>query len=918
MPGNQNTDTGTDTSPIPAEDQMNQSEETWAQQIYKLWGEMLPTWADAFGEVYEAEREREREELAQATARMDEDDRRQAEQQVRSDAASTLAFENIERVYELKEELTLLDNNPLEMVDMPDAPDRTFGKVISDQIAAFRLQKEELFLEVQIFTGLDMEKQAFTTANELVGMLLGKALVQSGVYNFAACEVTLAEVERKLKDMKNLLRDAQVHPATYVSNEDQVLIGQDVKKVKEIIFNLQDAGYTGLGTSLLIEMNQYQDAVSRPSDARWTELMSDAEACKKALPELRSSAKYIETLCESMTMAQPTTAASDTLEELRDYQSESSRDLSSTLRVIASLKAKAERRERWIKQEEWAEKNLDVRTQAYRKQLEKFVVFDADHQVVTKESKTEARARAVDTEGLDKDVMATMPKRPGGKDVKAVPRATINKLLESFEFLDEMRLSGVTGMEAIALEEFIKTEDILEGINSNPTGYDDLQTRTQKMLDKVATTKSGKKAIYYVEAKMNLEEDIRLLREQAPDMNINKALGRCNKLEGTRFHPLLRQLEESLAFREVFEMKLEPIEKIFKEIPGLLARLGKARPELAMRFKKIWQPKQEKVYHGELELELKQAKVTAHNAATVDDVKEAISQVNTVKIKADKYVEELRARVALLGEDVDGPVTTPERDEFFEKIEEDYKNGVQLEIDRKVAKGKFNETSGPMKDELDMLTAKSKSWKGAKALLKGFPRIDEATFDPTRFKDLLTEVKLLEQECAVNSSYDENMDRLKELKGMYDAMRGELTGFREDIAKDVVKAAEKAITRMESAKAFAEGDFITGVASQQEAGEDYVNAGSLKRFTTCVSKPIIPGELRTYAQVIGDSKKSLQERKKAREEALRLVRPLLARLDSDKAVKLYRRHPFSELDNDINVLRPVLVQLEVKLLTLAS
>ncbi|KZK97770.1 hypothetical protein PsAD5_02005 [Pseudovibrio sp. Ad5] len=917
MPGNQNTDTGTDTNPIPAEDQMNQSEETWAQQIYKLWGEMLPTWADAFGEVYEAEREREREELAQATARMDEDDRRQAEQELRHDAASTLAFEDSERFFELKNEMTILESNPMEAIDMPDSPDMSLSKVIIDQIAAFKLQKEELFLEVQVFKGLEAEKLAFTTANELVGMLIDKAYIQSGVYNFAACEVTLSEMERKLKDMKNLLRDAQVHPATYVSNEDQVLIGQDVKKVKEIIFNLQDAGYTGLGTSLLIEMNQYQDAVSRPSDARWTELMSDAEACKKALPELRSSAKYIETLCESMTMAQPTTAASDTLEELRDYQSESSRDLSSTLRVIASLKAKAERRERWIKQEEWAEKNLDVRTQAYRKQLEKFVVFDADHQVVTKESKTEARARAVDTEGLDKDVMATMPKRPGGKDVKAVPRATINKLLESFEFLDEMRLSGVTGMEAIALEEFIKTEDILEGINSNPTGYDDLQTRTQKMLDKVATTKSGKKAIYYVEAKMNLEEDIRLLREQAPDMNINKALGRCNKLEGTRFHPLLRQLEESLAFREVFEMKLEPIEKIFKEIPGLLARLGKARPELAMRFKKIWQPKQEKVYHGELELELKQAKVTAHNAATVDDVKEAISQVNTVKIKADKYVEELRARVALLGEDVDGPVTTPERDEFFEKIEEDYKNGVQLEIDRKVAKGKFNETSGPMKDELEMLTAKSKSWKGAKALLTRFPRIDTTNYDPTRFKDLLEEVKLLEQESAVNSSYEENMGRLKELKGMYDAMRGELTGFREDIAKDVVKAAEKAITRMESAKAFAEGDFITGVASQQEAGEDYVNAGSLKRFTTCISKPIIPGELRTYAQVIGDSKKSLQERKKAREEALRLVRPLLARLDSDKAIKLYRRHPFG-LDNDINVLRPVLVQLEVKLLTLAS
>jgi hypothetical protein len=913
MPGNEETEARTD----PPENQMSSTEEPWARQMFALIGEKFPSLAEAFGVVIEAEREREREELAQATAQMDEHDRLLAEKEARCVAATTMTFDDSGRIFELKNEMAMLQDNPLEVIDMPDAPDRTLSKMISDQIAAFKLQKEEIFLEIQVFKGLEDEKLAFKTAHEMVGLLLDKAIVQSGVYNFAACEVTLDEVERKLKDMKNLLRDAQVHPVTYVSTEDQILIGRDVKKVKEIIYDLQDANYSGLATSLLVEMNQYQDAVSRPSDARWDELMSDAEACKKALPELRSSAKYIETLCESMTMVQPTTAASDTLEDLRTYQSDETRNLSSTLRVITELKGKAERREKWIKQDEWAQKNLDGRTQNFRKQLEKFVVFDADHLVVTKESKTEARARAVDTEGLDKDVMATVPKRPDGKDVKAVPRTTINKLLESLEFLDELRSSGVTGMEAIALEEFIKTEDILAGINANPTGYDDLQTRTQKILDKVAATKSGKKAIYYIEAKMNLEEDVRLLREQAPDMNINKALGRCNKLDGGRLQPLLRQLDDAVSYRAVFDMKLDPIEKIFKEIPSLLAKLGAARPELAKRLKRMRQPKHEKVYHGELELELKQAQMTAHNADTVDDLKEAISQVNAVKVKADKYLEELKIRVALLDEEIDGPYTTPQQDEFFEKIEEDYKAGVQLEIDRKIAKGKFNETSRPMKDELEMLTAKAKSWKGAKALLTRFPRIDTANYDPTRFKDLLAEVKLLEQESAVNSSYEENMDRLKELKGMYDAMRGELTGFREDIAKDVVKAAEKAVTRMESAKSFAEGDFITDVAKQQEAGENYVDTSSLKRFTTCVSKPIVPGELRAHALIIGDKKKTLEERKKAREDALRIVRPLLARLDSDKAIKLYRRHPFG-LNNDINVLRPVLVQLEVKLLTLAS
>ncbi|EEA96835.1 hypothetical protein [Pseudovibrio sp. JE062] len=917
MPEPETTSTPTETTVITTETQTTPTEETWLQQMYKLLGQTVPSMEQAFTVLYEAERERERTELAEATARMSEHDRVQAEKEARRDAAQTMFFYDSERLYELQDELKLLEDNPLEAIDMPDAPEPGYSQVISEQIAALKLRKEQLFLDVRLLSGLEDEKQAFTNANELVGLLLDKAHTQSNVYNFAACEVTLDEVDNKLKDMKKLLMDAQIHPATYVISEEQVLIAQDIKKIKEIIFELQDAGYSGLGNGLLFEMNQYQDVISRADDPRWTEVLSDANAYKKAIPDLSKSAKYIETLCESMTTAGPTTAASDTLDELRDYQSDSSRDLTATKRAIASLSAKAERRERWIKQDEWASKNLDSRTQDYRKQLEKFVVFDADHQVVTKESKSEARARAVDTAGLDKDVMAQIPKRPGGKDVKAVPRATINKLLESLEFLDELRSSGVTGMESIALEEFIKTEDILEGINTNPTGYDDLQTRTQKILDKVADTKSGKKAIYYVEAKMNLEEDVRLLREQAPEMNINKALGRCSKLDGARLQPLLRQLDEAVGFRTVFDMKLEPIEKIFKQIPPLLAKLGAARPELAKKFKRLLQPKQEKVYHGQLEMELKQAKVTAHNAATVEDLKEAISQVNEVKVKADKYLEELKARAHIFAEETDGPHTTPDQDEFFAKIEADYKEGVQLEIDRKLAKGKFNETSGPMKNELEMLTAKAKSWKGAKAALKGFPRIDTANYDPTRFKDLLAEVKLLEQECAVNSSYEENMGRLNELKGMYDAMRGELTGFREDIAKDVVKATEKAIARMETAKTFAEGGFITGVAGKQDAGENIVDTSTLKRFAACVTKPIIPGDLRAQAQIIGDKKKSLEERKKAREEALRIVRPLLARLDGDKAIKLYRRHPFG-LDNDVNVLRPVLVQLEVKLLTLAA
>lgn len=213
MPEPETTSTPTETTVITTETQTTPTEETWLQQMYKLLGQTVPSMEQAFTVLYEAERERERTELAEATARMSEHDRVQAEKEARRDAAQTMFFYDSERLYELQDELKLLEDNPLEAIDMPDAPEPGYSQVISEQIAALKLRKEQLFLDVRLLSGLEDEKQAFTNANELVGLLLDKAHTQSNVYNFAACEVTLDEVDNKLKDMKKLA-DGRANPSS--------------------------------------------------------------------------------------------------------------------------------------------------------------------------------------------------------------------------------------------------------------------------------------------------------------------------------------------------------------------------------------------------------------------------------------------------------------------------------------------------------------------------------------------------------------------------------------------------------------------------------------------------------------------------------------------------------------------------------
>ncbi len=902
----------------PTDAQMTETEDTWAQDVFKEIGESYPSLALAFDELYVTQREQEEAELSAAATEMDEEDRIRVEKTAKEAAISSMILDDNERISDISLDLSAYRENASQTRNVADSDNADLLAVLNTQIKDCDKQRELLFSQLRKFGDLELEKDSFETLYELSGLLIEKAMAERDRGAYEACDGVVDETQEKLRRMQSLLDEAKQHnkPAALHTLSPEY-VGDYVEFVLDVIEDMNEINYTGLSTRLLVTLNKNQAAKKVRESPSWDALMKTARDCKAAKLQLSNMSKYILKLCDSMCTAGPNEEADDIYRELTGYQNDNSRDLPNVIRFVSALKATAVRKEKWAKRKEWAKTNLDVRTRNYKAQLEKLVIFKDEEHVETKKSQKEAYARAVDVEGLNKDVMKDIPKRPHDKTAKAVPRATVDSLLESLDFLDELQSSGVSGMETIAVEEFLKTDEILDGINRNPEGYADLQKRTQKMLEKIAETKSGKEGLYYIEEKIRLVEDIQNLRERSAAMNINTAIRECQEIKTTRLNLLLKNLKYALAYRDIFNEKQGELEKIFKNIPVLLAKLGAARPELAKKFKKVWAPKQEKVYHGELVMQMKQAKIAADAASTADDLREAINQLNRVHVQAEKYVEELKKRVDKPQEMVDAPFS-PDEDEFFRKIEADYKEGVQLAKDRKVAKGKFNEKAGPLKDELEMLTSKSASWKNMKAKIKGIERIDEATFDPSRFKDLLTEVKLLEQECVVNSSYEENMSKLDELKGLYDAMRSELTGFREDIAKSIGEATEKCVTRMEIAQGFLENYFVDIVLGKEELGESYVNASALKRFAGCVAKPIVPGDLKKYAQIIADKRQPMDARKKAREDALRIVRPLLARLDSDKAIKLYRRHPFSDMENNLNILRPALVQLEIKLLTLAS
>lgn len=456
----------------------------------------------------------------------------------------------------------------------------------------------------------------------------------------------------------------------------------------------------------------------------------------------------------------------------------------------------------------------------------------------------------------------------------------------------------------------MRVEAILSGIQKDPGGYKKLTTNLDKLRVKINKLGAGKEAAFYIEERLRLKDDVDELEDHALAMNIEKALTACSELENNRLHPLQDNIRKALKNRDLFDTKVKIIDSQYAGIPKTLAQMGKADPSLTKKIGALFAPNEIKQYHGELDIYFDQAKDLAYNATTNNELARSLDLANRLIFRVERFALELEGQLSHLhkleemkasGQQIsDDDKFSPSEVEHFKKLEDDYKKGVARQQKQKKAKEAFSTKAGPLKDELDMMTARDISIARIIGYYKGIERVDPSKFDTTRLKELRLEIEVLEEQSDASHSHEDNLAKLKELEGALDAMRGEITGFRDDIAKDVPSLSENCLARLEKAKKYIDSAFVNAVKEQQDAGEEVVDIAALRKFASSVSQPLTLTDFPTLVAVIADRTADLKDRKKARERALRQVRPLIAQLDNSKAIQLYMRHPFSELPNDIN------------------
>ncbi|MES0868532.1 hypothetical protein [Pseudovibrio sp. SCP19] len=911
-----------------SDDQLTPEQLQWVQAVYKALGWTFKEKEEAERETAAAIKEKEEKEIAQATAKTKAEDDKKIGAAVTEATAERIKQESDEKLKDVTAQLTDLK------ADVKDHFVHENEDTDSDAMAALATQSKQLLERLNSVYGhkKDFEKYpseaiAFDKSYENAKALIQTAALEIKTKDTDGAHNSLLDAESTIDDMQTLWQGV-VAAAKSQPTEPPVPaeLKQNVMEVGHGIKAMTAIGFSGPAERLGKTLKDVRAAQLGKDDPAWEILLYETEMAVAAVVEFNQLKTHIQKLSTSLRNSGLTDAAGNVESDLDKYMADSAHTVPTIRSLLTSLKASAAHKNSMRKEEKWDAAQLSERTERFRDDLKKLVLYDKDGNLVTKPDERRAVKRAGDVPGLDKDVMIQIPRRP--KDAKEIPRKTIDSLLETFDFLDELKASGVTGVEDIAVEEFLRAEAILSGIQKDPGGYKKLTKNLDKLREKIDKISKGKEGAYYIEERLRLKDDIDELEDEALSMNIEKALTACTEMETKQLHPLEEGVRKAVKNRELFDTKVKIIENQFTEIPKLLAQMGKADPKLAKMIGSLFAPDEVKQYHGELDLFFDQAKDLAYNATTNDELAHSLDLANRLIFRVDRFVLELEGQLSHLhklaemeakGEKItDADRFSAEELKHFKKLEDDYKKGVARKKEQKEAKEAFLAKSGPLKDELDMMTSKDISIKRILAYYKGVERVDPSKFDTSRLKELRLEIADLEENSDASHSHKENLAKLKELESALDAMRGEITGFREDIAKDISKFSDNCLARLDKAKKYIDGTFVNAVKDKQDAGEEAVDVAALRKFASSISQPLALAELPKNVAVIADKSKDLKERKKARENALRQVRPLIAQLDNSKAIQLYMRHPFSDLPNDLNILRPELVQLEVKLLSLGG
>lgn len=752
--------------------------------------------------------------------------------------------------------------------------------------------------------GDDQAVEALKEAGTRTEGLLSKAASESKLGRHAAAQATMTEVQAALSDMRDI-RLAMQTPQDQAEVSPEV--AQLIKAVNKGEDALRKAGFDGPADGLRETCDKVATAQNPADDPAWKALLTEVKLAEDAAPKFRSLAARIDTLCTSLSHEGLVATADELRDDLDDIRTRN-RTVMGSLGLFVQLESRAAHKDKSAKRAEWTEAHLTERTDALRDALHAIVRVDADGNILTHKDDTRVEKRAGEVPGLDHDVYIQIPRRAD----KKVPRATMEALLASVTTLDSLKAAGVTGIEDIAAEELLKAEELLDGLKNHTGEYDLMKKGLAKLSDGVAKLGSGASKAYYIENRLRLEKDISKLKSGYLTMNISKAVRQLIDLETCEFNPLKFDVDYAVELKKNFDKLAGKADPLFAKLGKALSELQNADVILQSLIETGLISDETTRYAGTLALQRDDAVRLAENATTHEELTTAIRQLGTVLSNAERQLAEVKG-FAKNGGDLSEAETT-----YFEQLKADFEEGLQRVNKQKKDATAFGAAMKPMAEELAAMLRAKENPKRLLDISRGYERVDPETFDRSRLKELVAELNQLKKESAANHSHADNMDRLNAIKDSLDGIRGEITGFREDVAKELHRFAANCTARITQASAFIRERCADVIAAQQGDDQNVLEQTALQQFLNSVASPLSLDGLDQQVAVISDKKASLADRKAAREKALRLVRPLLAQLNDNAAIRHYINTPFDTLAQDLRIAQTELTQLELRLHQLAS
>ena len=884
----------------------NQALQTWAQNVYKALGWDYQDVQRNAERNHHSEKNPESVPTGQALSdRLSVTEHQAAVGTLAAHMKTTLSDQSATTAQDLDELQTDLKNGAAGQ----DADPR-LGSMIDKTVARLRATLDEERTAIQALSDEHEVKDTLEKMAALSARFLDKVEAERKLIRFDAAQTSLATVESALHDMRQTRLGIQALQPRTVSE-----LGDEVKKKSEIVNQaatvLRAAGFVGPARGLGAARDALIASASPENDPAWKAVLEEAALGNGSASKLESISGRIEAFCVSLTQEGLENTAHEITDSLTEIRHNATRTILGTLGVLVQLESRAAQKDKFAKREQWTEAHLADKTDALRQQLLGIVRTDDFGTILTRPDDSRVEKMAHEVAGLDHDVYVQIPRRAN----KKVPRETMESLLASLNLLDELQAAGIKGIEDVASQEVLAAQDLLDGVLNHTSEYETMKKGLSKLGDKIAALgTSNKKKAYYIEERLRLADSVSALEGKYLTTNISQALQQLTALE-TRYKFLKRGVEHAMELRKQFDDLAKKVNPLFDQIAGLMVEVGRADGLQQTLVESGLLDEAETRYNGALSLQRDEAVTLADNAIDHVELTEAIKLVGEVVNKAEWQVTDLKELKKVMDRS-DGKLAAPQQD-FLDGLVKDYDEGLARR--RKIEKQAvaFDNMISPLLSELEAMTRDKIDVRRLVDLYRGYERVDPETFDRSRLQALLMELSQIKREAKAKNNYEDCMGRLNDAKTSLDVMKGEIIGFREDLVKGLENFTKNCVARISAACEFARDEFSGALTQKHGQDPDIVDEAALKRFLNVVASQFTLDGLGDQVAVIADKNADLNDRKAARERALRIVRPMLSQFSGNKAVQHYLSHPF-EMQNDLRIAQSELTQLEVRLLQLAS